>query len=710
MTRTPEREDNGKTDPIENKGSAIGKSPNVLVTVIFPILLLAALLFVVMSIDMGRVVSPCENYLVIKLIYPFLFGALGVVLGGRITLNGRIPIFGYDWDGRVTGGIAAAVLGFVIALWDQPKTCDPKHELVLQNFLMQKQIERTEGGQKVFRQYISRFDSSDRDIEIVVDKAGDNSRDLKFLFSGKDRFSIHFDFFRRTGAGQYEPVSSCNIEVKTGSPPHSHDVRQFQLVASQPDRFELEFNPKYFDLLEDALKQGSVDNAGPLCLRGNSRSTEQPNPEQETIVGPIYVSSPSAVWPISIFKSSELWFVVTQVNEQPHVSARTNETSDGEVVTGPPVAAPTPASTDVKPDAFRPPTQSLTGCATAPLEPIRAEVDKYISGDDLDRSRRTAIYSSSGTSLHCYVWSLVSNVDNKTPAVERARALRLVVNAIINNSTKSDPLYWQPGGANRREFNQDLPYLLAKDYKTVFDLSQTDDVLVRGEAVRFIRDLPVDRFAALFVESGTKLPELPPAQRERLGIASAFMYYNRIVEWLDGDTIDSTEAINSVRSDFDAARRWTTDAVLGKAAKSYEAMLWYARAIVERERMLTPDKGKNSFATMITELTGAPEPYPSNYRHIAQALGVSQGGEKSQEILTQIETAHSYTPTTLLGDEPNLREASAALYAGPGDQYRLLAKSVTDRSTARLLLHKGDWYLASGKDWIGWFRRSVKAS
>jgi hypothetical protein len=659
-----------------------------------------------MSTDMGRVVSPCENYLIIKLIYPFLFGALGAILGGSVTLNGRIPIFGHDWDGRVTGGIAAAVLGFVIALWDQPKACDPKHELVLQNFLMQKQLVRTEAGQKVLRQYISRFDSSDRDIEIVVDKAGDNSRDLKFLFSGKDRFSINFDFFRSTNAGQYEPVSSCSIEVKTGAPPHKPDVRQFQLVASQPDRFELEFNPKYFDLLEDALKQGSADNTGPLCLRGNSRSTEQSNPEQETIVGPIYVSSPSAVWPISIFKPSELWFVVTQVNEKPHVSARTNETSDGEVMTGPPVAPLTPASTDVKTDAFQNPTESLTGCASAPPEPIRAEVDKYISGDDLDRSRRTVIYSS-WSSLHCYVWSFVSSVNNKAAPVERARALRLVVNAIINNSTKSDPLYWQPGGANRREFNQDLPYLLAKDYKTVFDLSQTDDVLVRGEAVRFIRGLPVDRFAALFVESIAKLPELPATQRERLGIASAFMYYNRIVEWLDGDTIDSTKAVNSIRSDFEAARRWTADPVLGKAAKSYEAMLWYSRAIVERERVLAPDKGKSSFATMITELTGAPEPYPSNYRHIAQALAVSQGGEKSQEILTQIGTADSYAPSTFLGDQPTLHEASTALYAGPGDQFRLLAKSLTERSTALLLLHKGDWYLASGKDWIGWFRRSA---
>jgi hypothetical protein len=682
------------------RNGEISQPPSILIRIVLPIILLVTLLIVLMSNDTSRLLAPCEHYLTIKLAYPLIFGALGAILGGNITLSGPTILFGGKWDGQVAGGIAAALLGFGIALWAEPKSCSPKQELVLQNFITRKQVEVTDGGKKVFRDYIARFDSSDREIQIVVDKSRDNSRDLKFMFTGQDRFRISLDFFRKADpSSQYEPMPGCLIDVLVEPTPDIKDTRLYQLMSSNA-RYEVQFNPLFFEQFEEALKKGNIGSSDTSCLTGRSRLNGKTSIEHERITGPLYATR-SSEWPAKLFRPPELWFVTKQTSEATKESARVVEVAEVDA----PVLSPrasVPKQVD-NPVPAKPP--AIPGCN--PGETERFEIDKYLGGDDLDKQRRGQLYVN-WKDLHCYVWLRVSRKDGSSPSSERARAIRLVANAIINESQIiGAPFYWQPSGANKRDFSRDIPYLAAGDHRIIVDLVQEDDVLVRGEALRMIRTLPIDRFDTLFRAANDGVASLTAVQRERMAIAASFMYYNRMVEWLDDDSIPASKIVPALDADFKAGRKWAIDSNLGKGAKSYDAMLLYARGIVERERELIPDKGVATFTQMTNTIRQMEDSYPSNFRHLGQSLAISQGGTASLDILRQITQVETYPPATPLVVDQTVND-SLPLYVGPGEQFNKLPRTLSTSPATRLLLRKGDWYLATGPGWIGWFRRSVK--
>jgi hypothetical protein len=353
-------------------------------------------------------------------------------------------------------------------------------------------------------------------------------------------------------------------------------------------------------------------------------------------------------------------------------------------------------------EAPKPPNS--TRCA---IGSIRDLVDKFLLGEDLDKDQRRQIYAQ-WKHIHCYVLPSALNVHaKKVSPFEQSRAIRLLLNAIINNSELDGDLsYWQPSGSNRRDFSRLLPFVLDSDIRVIFNLIPLDDDQVRSEAFRFVKTLPVDSLEKLFRERLSRMNQYQPREREKFAIAASYLYYNRVVEWLDvKPDVDRSAIRKAITIELEGAANWTHDKMFdGKSAKPYEAMLLYAKGIVERELPLTDDSGKASFNSMLRAVWTTDETYPSRFLHIGQALAVVEGDKLSRDILRHIQSAVPYPPATLLDANPAFA-GSFSMYAGPDRKYPTLKTKVGTKEGARLLLRLGDWHLVSARKKVGWINR-----
>ena len=693
----------GKPKPADTETTPddrIARPANVLVGVIFPVILLIVVLVLVM-LPGANVFTTCDNFTAIQLIYPLIFGALGATIGGSVRFSGPIPLFGSNWNGVVAGGVAAALLGFGMTAWIKPTTCAPRHELWLKHIVVR--YNKNDPDDHVARDYVGNIDWSSPNLELVAsgDSAPANelkfSRDLKVLFSGTAEFGISFEFYRKADpASFYQPVKGCLFEVKIGKPQPEADKLLFKL-ATDAEGSVVYLNRSFFDSLETELKKNPLQPAvdclmGRGLLNGEGQQVEKP-------IQTLYVVPPSG-WPIGALKGSELWFVAPAPKPQDAAtSARSAEAIEG--------AAPTPANpTPPRPTAPAPQQTRLpAGCT--PSEADRGLIDQYVQGDDLGKPQRMGLYKD-WASLHCYVWPIVVSGDVTANSNQRARALQLTGYAIWNAPATTSEVagYWQPQGDNKRDFSKNLPYLQAADYKTIFELVKSDDVSLRGAAMFFIRCLPADKFETMFRAQLDSLAALDAAQRERLGIAASFMYYNRIVAWLNEDPVAKPSAA-LVAGEYANGKQWITRGTLGKSANSYDAMLLYAKAIVERERNLAPDLGQATFSAMIKAVEAMQDSYPSNLRHIAQGLAIGRGGPNAQDILSSIKDVDVYPSATPLALEPQ-PVGSNAIFAGPDEKFPKRSVNIDSQQKAYLLLRKPDWYLVNGPGWVGWLHRPAK--
>jgi len=644
----------------------------------------------------------CDNYYVIKLIYPFCFGALGVILGGSIVVDGALPLLGEKSRMRAAGGVAGAIVGFAIAQFAQPQECAPRHSLILKGFPTSGSLTIAQDGINKKREYIGLYDTTSTSIATTVERTSEGTtRDLKFKFGAenksKDGFRVVLRFYRSglDGTQKFEPAWSCKIAVEIREPP-SGGVKRYLLVASETSRYEVDFNPNFFQEVEEALKKGATE-ADVMCLKGRSKLDGEGVPIEQRVEVPFYVAR------LKNYFGQELWYVVetrTQLSEKS--AARQPEVVNGELSVGEKGNSSAGDVVIVKSAPSSGPSKPARSVATCGPSDSQLLIDRFVRGDDLDPAQRKDLYKE-WPNLHCYVWPLVKSEAN---GLERARAIKFTVNAMINNSLDgSNLIYWQPAGSNKRDFSRSLPLLQEPDYKLVFELLKSDDLADRTEATRFVRNLPVDRFVTLFSEQADKQNALTNSQRERLAIAASFFHYGRIVEWLDPSADDNAKVAAAVTSEFKAASRWINKASLGDSAKAYEAMLWYAKAIVERERIKSDGAAKASFKQVIESIAATSEPYPSNPLHIAQAAAVTFSDTDPTPILKEIRAADVYTSSTPLSFSTGQPAANPLLYAGPGESHkRLPARTFVSGGNSRMLLRKGDWLFVQNNELIGWIR------
>ncbi|WP_166295257.1 hypothetical protein [Bradyrhizobium sp. 2S1] len=387
--------------PPTNEGQiGAGAGGNVVLGVIIPI---AALLFIfIVVLYFAPQLAACDDYFIIKLVYPFVFGALGLILGGTIVIDGNLPLFGEKARMRAAGGIAGALLGFAIAHFSQPSECEAKHAIILKRFPASGSISVVHNGANKKREYIGLYDTTSTSVTTTVERANEGTtRDLKFRFGARDKskdgFKVVLQFYRLDldGTQKFEFAWSCTIGAELGLPPSS-GVRKYQLIESEPLRYELEFNPNFFKEVEEALKKGAAAS-DVMCLKGRSRLDGHGPLIEDRVSVPFYVSR------LKGYFGQELWYVVeTSAPPTEQSVAKQPEVVNGELSVGEKARAngsSSPLNKTASTIEVAKPTRQVSGCGATDAQ--RLSLDKFMVGDDLDANERKELYKQWGN-LHCY--------------------------------------------------------------------------------------------------------------------------------------------------------------------------------------------------------------------------------------------------------------------------------------------------------------------
>jgi hypothetical protein len=366
--------------------------------------------------------------------------------------------------------------------------------------------------------------------------------------------------------------------------------------------------------------------------------------------------------------------------------------------------APTPPP---QPSAGPPP--SRTANCQPPAE--RSLVDQFVAGTDLTNPNLQKLYAI-WDRIDCHIWTIIAA--GNRPSSERARALKLLRLAVAHQGVGS----WQPAGSRRgrREFSQTLPYLQPNDYEAIFELMQLNDPELQREALIFIRSYPVDRFEALFHGAFVRTAQLDRKIVERIASAAAFLYYNRIVEFLyeipaSGENLSSDQkdhALKSMAADRSKGFEWTEDSKFTNGnGKAYRAMLYYALGLVEHEKKLKPAQvAKENYESMLNTLGQGAVVYPTNPLHIAQALAFRYGNDQDIAILQRVKNADRTSEVFL--DQLGLQAGTKVdLYAGPGKQFPKLNRQVEVAGGVPVVLQLKDWDLIQSHDAVGWVQSNL---
>lgn len=636
----------------------------------------------------------CKGYVLVKLAYPILFGAIGVILGGKVDMRGRGRLFGFPWTGHVTGGVGAAVLGFGIAWKSEPVDCAPRHALAVLDWPVK------EPGDMPRYYTTVEYDPG---VQVWIENVRGNKYDYVFNFPGTSPVQIRFKIYQRLDNGTYKALPGCILEIQNSSPLRSDSQIVYKLRQDR-DRYQLKFDSGYFRRLESASGQSDA-NGLRTCLTGvgilaeHQSGAPQNVPGQIPIVGPLYfVANGSALGGFMGSTQPSMLVEARKVSADPRDLAREPEVERLPEPPAPKVIAQTEdrKAIPLPSVAVTPPVPRLPGAKKCAIsEDSKSAVDAFLAGDDLDYKRRQDLYKSWIGPIHCYVWEMVE-FGQSSPTLQ-ARAVRLLNFALKN----VDNYYWQISSKRRRDFQKDPLPLLKSDFGILFALAQSDDDQVRGEAVALIRYYPVDSFERLF--RAAPLNAISGRKREWLAIAASFMYYNRITETLS-DAADKAGVRRIISDEYDRAQKWVADDLFAdRNGKPYRAMLLYSKAAVERWGL--EEGGVDNFTTMLDVLRATGGAYPQRYHHIAQALAIVSGGSRTQQIFDLLKSAVDYPAATFLESDSSFSEPSYAMFAGPTDQYARLSVRLDSKQGARMLLRSGDWVLVHAKGRIGWIRR-----
>jgi len=656
----------------------------------------------------------CTDYIMLILAYSLLFGAGGIVLGGALRVQGQFKPFGVPWTVDAAGGIAAAVIAGLLAYSMKP-ACSFDSKIQITGIPLH---EPDSNGP------VKTFVTVETDPNVIIQR-GPNHGTLNFNFDDNETISIIMRAYRQEGQ-QYKFLAACEIQFahKAETPEVSKDEAIYWLKEDSP--LSLSFDLGYFKLVADADRNSTVDSVQNTCLKGTFESANS-RLETTTAVTPLNIvrEKIAQVGPrrgkLTAFFMQKKPAVPADNKAVVKEAAQTDTSPSNEVLT-----SPGTGSQLVLPPPTRLAKENISLAAAVSVAPppgclkdasIRTSVDAFLDGDDLDKKTRQEQIYPNWPDLNCYVLPIAEKLNANVTPLQQSRALKLLINAITNNSLiPQEQYYWQSDGPNRRDFKKQLPYLQESDLQRIFDLIPSDDALVRGEALRFVKLLPVDGLERLFKQklqrlktAGNDKPE--PERTERFAVAGVSLYYNRIVEWLDG-TPDS-EIRSVVGVNFAAGMEWASDNYFNnRSAKPYEATLLYAKGIVEREQKIS-DEGnsqyKTTFAKMLARLRLTEDSYPLRSTHIAQALAfvTNLSDAALSDVLKQIQQADQLTPAMALDENSPFSGKTLLMYAGPKrDPSVALGTSISTKDGGNVLLRLGDWYFVRGKEKIGWIMRS----
>ncbi|MCA1499876.1 hypothetical protein [Bradyrhizobium sp. NBAIM14] len=655
----------------------------------------------------------CAEYTMLILSYALLFGAGGLTLGGALRIRGQLKLLGLPWTVDAAGGIAAALLAGSVAYSLKP-ACGLDWKVRITELPLLETTNFAEA--KAFATIDINSDG------VVMQRKNNNTIGLHF--EDKDDFKITVRLYRVEKEG-YKPLGTCEIDFLHAQQAPDEQAENGNLVFWLQDRspLALSFNKRYVDTLVEADRNSDAADYKNLCLTGVFSTGSGPA-DKVNVITPLQLVRSKVAYvgprtgPLKIFYTKKKSAAPTDSKAATRQVAQAEVRSSNEVLTptgtggvssAPPITTPKTSNTVVSQST----PVAAPGCQ--PDATIRPLIDAFLNGDDLEKKVRQDQIYPNWPNVNCYVLPIATSINPGTLPQQQSRALKLLINAIINNSLiPGDLTYWQLEGTKKRDFRKSLPYLQDGDILRIFEFVASDEPPVRAEALRFVKLLPVDALERLFklklqrMKANAGENRDSPIKTERFAVAAISLYYNRIVESLDGDADASTRS--ALGADFASGSEWAVDAFLnGRSAKPYEAMLLYAKGIVERELKFT-DSGTPSyratFAKMISRLKLTEESYPLRPLHIAQAMAYTTSLSESAltDMLKQLQQAEQITPALALDESFQIAGKSLPMFSGPRKDLGIGVAAST-KDGANILLRLGDWYFVRGNGKIGWISR-----
>ena len=364
------------------------------------------------------------------------------------------------------------------------------------------------------------------------------------------------------------------------------------------------------------------------------------------------------------------------------------------------IAAPDPTAPSAAPS--EPKTIAATDSGS-----LNDQVDAYVRGEDRDR---TQLYQSSGK-VADYVIQGLRNESAKG-SVLVAPYLNLLSNAlgVIEDGKYLPPTLrpnWdQSVKSDRLSRNRDIPGFRSDDYRIVIESLCSSDEDVRRAAQRLLKLYPSNHFYPI-LQALPKQPNFDRCRMDFIAETAAYYFYNRIVEY------DGTFALDKgsrawISQNYADGNDW---AKRGEAQDGtvplFTAMLDYARGLVlvdhgERKDALA------SFNLMIEAIRTSGRIYPSNPRHIATALRLTQDPGHNAKVLQgalalippdRRPVAKTYVVT----------EGFVPLFALPDTSAKSVGKMTSD-AVAHVYLQLSNWDLVEGGGQIGWARRVIASA
>jgi hypothetical protein len=710
MSKINKRDHTGTSDETIADGGRIATSPVAQTITAVAFLISVALVAFLGVIAIGPLIRANEGtYWLIELIFALLCGGAGALVGGSADVRSTLNIPGSPVKARLGGAIAMVLVGFAVAWLGKPKTNEEAtYSVEIQN------VRRTMDVDNVrYNVYMGPFDdylsiTRKGNLAIVTIPAKDQEYKANLTVFTSERDSVKI-FVR------------CSLTFTSSTEPETTSTRQLLLDSDQ--RFRLYLSEASIEkAVHESIRTGhAIDNQP--CIEGATPTERGKRKLLNPYITVVPISARTWLLNAAHLSISPPYAVMASAFAEdvpptplPTLGATPQQLQQTTQLLHSSIAAVQPSSAAVPPPPPAPPgsstkaessTTSSDGSpapnAATPLT-VKAQVDAYIRGEDLDR---TQLYQSWNQVADYVVQGFRAAATSDSPLA--ARFVNLIANAlnVADNGKYLAPTVrpnWdQSTKSDRLAKINAIPGFQADDYKNVVALICSSHAANRSAAQRLLRLFPSDNF----YQSIQALAKQPSCDVVFASESAIYYFYNRIVEY-DGTFPLDAASKNWIQGNYDDGAKWVKIASAQDTSRGiFSALLDYGYGIVlwDRSDVANQKTATTYFRSMLQTIGSSGGIYPSNPAHIATALNKSESPNSTSKTAGSA-VAYNASQLRPIGGNYIANGTTISLFALPETASKQVGMANSSGSL-RVYMRANNWDLVQAGPQIGWAQRTV---
>jgi hypothetical protein len=663
-------------------GGKIGRSgtAQTILAVSFLIVLTLAS-FIGVAIIGAFLGSSEATYWMIELVFALLCGGAGALVGGSADVRSTLNIPGSPVQARLGGAVAMVIVGFAVAYLGKPQIGEQTYSVQIEKVPHLMSVDNVE-------------------YSVVVTTADD---DMSISRKGQIvtiTIPSNVQMYKATvavfTADRDSPKVFGRCALTFDSQKRKEDLAK-EIVPDFDNHFRVALSMDYIPrVVKEARVTGHAVENEP-CIEGRTATAKDDSLPLSGYFILVPTSTSSRVASIVQWEAAPAFAIMASA---PSKDLPPTRSPGGGVISQEP-GAPAPQGPPPVPNTSaghgnteHPPD------AEAALSRLRAQVDAYVQGQNLDR---TELYDSWPQVAGYVLDGFRAAVSNGSPLA--ARYVNLIANAlnVIEGGKYLPPTVrpnWDQSIKPDRLANN-IPGFQSDDYGRVVGLLCSTDADSKIAARRLLRLFPSNNFSQpidnLEKQTNCDLVFGPET--------AMYYYYNRIVEY-DGSFALDAQSHSWLEDNYKRGQDWLKllrvrkpdDAVFG-------AMLDFGYAITLWDRSDAANKASalSYFNSMINTIRSSNGDYPSSKEHIAIALGIVSDPKMKSSTLDSATTYNSAGLYSISGNYV-ASGTDVALFALPETASKSVGQ-IDVNGSVRIYLRAGEWDLVQTGAQIGWAQR-----